>query len=86
MNYLRKQEVEKAFEDKFGYPPTIWVQAPGRVDLMGSHTDYNKGFVLTEAIERNTWIAARPRTDGIVHVCSLNLDGCSEFSLEFHKI
>ncbi|MCJ7775197.1 MAG: galactokinase [Desulfobulbaceae bacterium] len=82
MKNLRKQQVEKAFEYEYGYQPTIWVQAPGRVDLMGSHTDYNEGYVLTEAIERNTWIAAHPRTDGVVHICSLNLEDCSEFSLE----
>lgn len=82
MKRQRRQQVEKAFVDKYGFPPTIWVQAPGRVDLMGSHTDYNEGFVLTEAIERNTWIAAHPRTDGVVRICSLNLEGCSEFSLE----
>ena len=57
----RKSLVSDNFMKTFGSTPTIWVQAPGRVDLMGSHTDYNEGFVLTEAIDRNTWIAARPR-------------------------
>ena len=48
---------------------------------MGSHTDYNLGYVLTQAIDRNTWIAARPRHDGKVGVQSLNLDGGGEFDL-----
>ena len=48
---------------------------------MGSHTDYNLGYVLTQAIDRNTWIAARPRSDGKVIVQSLNLYGGGEFDL-----
>ena len=77
----RKSLVENEFRKIYGDFPSIWVQAPGRVDLMGSHTDYNEGFVLTEAIDRNTWIAARPRDDGRVRICSLNVPGCSEFEL-----
>ncbi len=46
------------------------VQAPGRVSLIGGHTDYNEGFVLPMAIDRRTVIAARPRTDRIVAVSS----------------
>lgn len=77
----RKSLVIEKFTNAFGNTPDIWVQAPGRVDLMGTHTDYNEGFVLTEAIDRNTWIAARPRMDGRVRVCSANAPGCSEFEL-----
>ena len=36
----------QAFEDRFGYKPDTVVQAPGRVNLIGEHTDYNDGFVL----------------------------------------
>ena len=77
----RKAFIEKKFVAIYGTEPTVWVQAPGRVDLMGSHTDYNLGYVLTQAIDRNTWIAALPRTDGVVRVASSNLDGTSEFEL-----
>ena len=77
----RKSLVAEKFTKIYGGAPTIWAQAPGRVDLMGSHTDYNEGYVLTEAIDRNTWIAARPRDDGRVEICSLNVPGCSEFKL-----
>jgi galactokinase len=77
----RKKLISEKFVEFFGDFPEIWVQAPGRVDLMGSHTDYNEGFVLTQAIDRNTWIAARARQDGRVRVCSLNAPGCSEFEL-----
>jgi galactokinase len=77
----RKKLISEKFIELFGDSPEIWVQAPGRVDLMGSHTDYNEGFVLTQAIDRNTWVAARPRQDGRARVCSLNAPGCSEFEL-----
>jgi galactokinase len=77
----RKQLLAKKFLERFGKSPALFVQAPGRVDLMGSHTDYNLGYVLTQAIDRNTWIAARPRSDGKVRIASLNVEGCSEFHL-----
>ena len=60
----------------------MWARAPGRVDLMGSHTDYNLGYVLTQAIDRDTWIAARPRSDGQVAIESLNLEGRGEFQID----
>jgi len=77
----RKTFLEEEFVERFGKSPALFVQAPGRVDLMGSHTDYNLGYVLTEAIDRNTWIAARPRSDGKVWIASLNVDGGTEFHL-----
>lgn len=82
MNHTeRKELVTKEFSERFHSTPTLWVQAPGRVDLMGSHTDYNHGFVLTMAIDRETWIALRPREDQKVSICSLNLEGCRTFDL-----
>ncbi len=77
----RKDTIQLKFEQIYGQPPTVWVQAPGRVDLMGSHTDYNLGYVLTQAIDRNTWIAARPRRDGKVRIASFNAAGLVEFDL-----
>jgi galactokinase len=77
----RKTLLENEFVRRFGKSPTLFVQAPGRVDLMGSHTDYNLGYVLTQAVDRNTWIAARPRADCIVRIASLNVEGSSEFHL-----
>ncbi len=83
MNHTeRKTLVTKEFSQRFKYSPTLWVQAPGRVDLMGSHTDYNEGFVLTMAIDRETWIALRPRNDRKIRIHSLNLDGDSTFELD----
>lgn len=78
----RMANVRAAFAALYGGEPALWVQAPGRVDLMGSHTDYNEGYVLTMPIDRTTWIAARPRDDRRVRVHSLNLEGGETFSLD----
>lgn len=75
----RKAIIETAFKEQFDRPPEIWTRAPGRVDLMGSHTDYNQGFVMTMSIDRDTWIAARARQDQHVTLASLNLPGVAEF-------
>jgi len=50
------------FHDRFGRTPRVY-RAPGRVNLIGEHTDYNDGFVLPMALDRSTWVAAGPRTD-----------------------
>jgi galactokinase len=49
---------------------------------MGSHTDYNQGYVLTMTIDRSTWIAAVPRSDRKVSICSMNAEGILEFDLD----
>jgi galactokinase len=67
-----RQDVETAFEAEFGRAATHCVQAPGRVNLIGEHTDYNDGFVLPCAIDRATVIALRPRTDRQVRVLALD--------------
>jgi len=70
------------FRDRFTGEPESWARAPGRVDLMGSHTDYNLGFVLTLPISRDTWIAARRTNDRRVRLHSMNLDATDEFPLD----
>lgn len=67
------QQVVSACRDRFKCNPTLLVRAPGRVNLIGEHTDYNDGFVLPMAIDRNVWLAARPRSDGRVRVYSLDM-------------
>lgn len=61
-----------AFQKQFNASPTFLVRAPGRVNLIGEHTDYNDGFVLPLAIDRATWIALRPRPDRQVVVHALD--------------
>ena len=77
----RQAWMTEQFAARFGGPPEYWTRAPGRVDLMGSHTDYNDGYILTMTIDRDTWVAASGRNDGKVSVYSLNSDGGGEFSL-----
>ena len=55
-----------AFKQHFQLPPTVLAAAPGRVNLIGEHVDYNGGWVLPAAIERWIVAAAAPREDGLV--------------------
>lgn len=79
---LGKKDIVGHFERIFGQSPELVVRAPGRVNLIGEHTDYNDGFVFPLAIDRAAWIALRPRTDGKVVVHSIDFDQKGEFALE----
>ena len=76
-----QQKVTSAFTQKFGTEPSLVVQAPGRVNLIGEHTDYNDGFVLPMAIDRGLWLALRPREDDQVSVHSLDFGQTAVFHL-----
>jgi galactokinase len=76
-----RSAVVQAFEARYGGLPALVARAPGRVNLIGEHTDYNDGFVLPMAIDRAVWIALRPRTDGKVVIRSLDFDEEREFDL-----
>ncbi|HEX6374040.1 MAG TPA: galactokinase [Longimicrobium sp.] len=67
-----RSAVVRAFEERFGGAPALVARAPGRVNLIGEHTDYNDGFVLPMAIDRAVWIALRPRADSKVVILSLD--------------
>ena len=58
-----RQRVEAEFQFRFGYVPSVVAAAPGRVNLIGEHVDYNHGFVLPMAIERYVIIAAAPSSN-----------------------
>jgi galactokinase len=73
--------VAREFEVRFGAQPNFIARAPGRVNLIGDHTDYNDGFVLPMAIDRATWIAARPRADRRVVLHSLDFETSASFEL-----
>ncbi len=77
-----QSRVTAEFTQRFGSPPSAIVRAPGRVNLIGEHTDYNDGFVLPMAIDRAIWIALRPRPDRIVTARSLDFDETAEFDLD----
>lgn len=78
---LRVRVIE-AFEERFGGRPTLVARAPGRVNLIGEHTDYNDGFVLPMAIDRAVWIALRPAEKHRVSVHSLDFDETGSFELK----
>jgi galactokinase len=73
--------ITQAFETRFGGRPSLVVRAPGRVNLIGEHTDYNEGFVLPMAIDRAVWIALRPRPGPRVRAWSVAYEELSVFSL-----
>ncbi|NCC33356.1 MAG: galactokinase, partial [Chloroflexia bacterium] len=75
-------EPGEAFAAHFGSEPAMLVRAPGRVNLIGEHTDYNDGFVLPMAIDRSTLVVARPRSDQMVRVYSTSMQAEDQFSLE----
>ena len=79
---LAKHDVAERFAQHFGGTPRWIVRAPGRVNLIGEHTDYNDGFVLPMAIDRAIWIALRPRDDQTVVVHAIDLQQQGTFSLE----
>ncbi|WP_442908604.1 galactokinase [Homoserinibacter sp. YIM 151385] len=80
MNDIR-DDVAAAFEQWTGRAPDgIW-SAPGRVNLIGEHTDYNEGFVLPFAIDRRTVVALGMRDDAVIRVASTFADEVAEIPL-----
>lgn len=73
--------ITQQFQSHFNAKPQFIVRAPGRVNLIGEHTDYNDGFVLPMAIDHAVWLALRARTDGKVRIHSLDLETESAFDL-----
>jgi len=81
MTDLLKTAVASGFANLFGYEPSgVW-SAPGRVNLIGEHTDYNEGFVFPFAINRHTFAAVALRTDGLARVASAFAPGIIEIPL-----
>lgn len=59
-----KDDVIALFEKIYGYAPAVVTRAPGRIEFIGNHTDYNGGTVLGAAIDRGVWVAVAARDDG----------------------
>ncbi len=83
MPAARTRELVDCFCQAYGVDPTGGVRAPGRVNLIGEHTDYNDGFCLPMAIERDMRILYSPRSDTTVRVVDVGLpgEGIREFEL-----
>ncbi|MCS4048100.1 galactokinase [Salinibacter ruber] len=77
------EDLRGAFIEQFGHErkPSVLARAPGRVNLIGGHTDYNDGFVLPTTVDRAVYVALRPRTDERVRLHSQNFGEEVEYAL-----
>ena len=76
-----RDDVAATFEELYGSAPSGLWSAPGRVNLIGEHTDYNEGFVLPFAINRRTVVALGLRDDGVIRVGSEFADEVAELAI-----
>jgi galactokinase len=74
--------LERTFDQRSAVGGIELVRAPGRVNLIGDHTDYNDGFVLPAAVELDCWLAFRRRKDGLVRVVSTRFDRGGSFWID----
>lgn len=74
-------EFQNRFYQQFAVHPTLSVRAPGRVNLLGEHVDYNGGIVLPAAVDRAVYLAAAPTSDDIIRLVALDLDQRVAFHL-----
>jgi galactokinase len=75
------RDLQQTFREIFGADARVY-RAPGRVNLIGEHTDYNDGFVLPAALGFSTWVAAAPRADRRLVIHSENFSERVEFDLD----
>lgn len=76
--------IRSQFSNHFNYSPALVVKSPGRINLIGEHTDYNHGFVLPAAIDKYIEVAIGKRTDGAIHMVALDLG--ETIILPIHKL
>ena len=76
------QEAQTVFRKHFGQTPTHVVSAPGRLELLGNHTDYNDGLVMALAVDKYIIVASSPRTDGKVELVSSAFPGREIFAAD----
>ncbi|GMQ79251.1 MAG: galactokinase [Anaerolineae bacterium] len=67
-----KKSIREAYIDRYGQEPAWIARAPGRVNLIGEHTDYNDGFVLPMAIDLAIWMALGPIDSSTIRLYSIN--------------
>lgn len=77
-----KESILQEFENHFGDAPDFVIRSPGRVNLIGEHTDYNDGFVLPMSIDRSIWLAVKRRNDQKVILQSVDFEEGVDFSLD----
>lgn len=77
--------LDTRFRERFGSLPKLY-RAPGRVNLIGEHTDYNQGYVMPAAIHFSCWVAASPREDRKLVIYSENFNQLMEADLSSHLL
>lgn len=80
---LMKERIAELFRAQFGEPAVI-VRSPGRINLIGEHTDYNLGFVLPAAVDKAIYIAIGPRNDEAIHLYAGDLE--ESFTSSLHDL
>jgi len=78
---MTASDIAARFERRFGQSPRTF-RAPGRVNLIGEHTDYNEGFVMPAAVQFSTYVAIAPRADGKLLIHSEQFPGDLEFDAD----
>lgn len=76
------EDITKEFVAQFGKEAEILIQSPGRINLIGEHTDYNDGWVFPAAINKYLWFACTPREDRKVHIHALDIREKAVFMLD----
>lgn len=80
-----KEAIVNIFHEKFGYDTTpIIVRSPGRVNIIGEHTDYNEGYVLPAAIDKAAYMAIALRNDDEIHLVANDLN--ETFTTNIHQL
>jgi len=74
-------EAARAFQRHFGAAPARLARAPGRVELLGNHTDYNQGLVMALAVDKFVFMAGSPREDDVVELFSTAFPEPARFRL-----
>jgi len=79
---MKIQEIKKLYQNNFNHNPNWIVQAPGRVNLLGEHVDYNEGIVLPTAIDRSVFLAGSPLEDHQVSLTAIDLGESTTFNID----
>jgi galactokinase len=79
---MTEERIRKSFIGTFNTNPTFSVKAPGRINLIGEHTDYNDGFVLPAAIDKSIYFCIAERADDLIRLSSVDLNDEIEISLQ----
>ena len=81
---MKMEPLEKIFESHFGRKPAVLSRAPGRLEILGNHTDYNEGYVLSAAVTQATSFAMAPKEGSVCTLVDCALSG--EFKIDLDNM